>query len=219
MTQLLAVALPLALGAAISPILVILQLLILSGKRSPAARSWAFVLGGLGMLVAVSVLTALFVNGVTDRSSRPSVTASVVQLVIAALLVALGIRGLLSKGKGGHSRVTGRIETAKTIEFVAIGFAAMLANASTWVLVIAAVHSIAIAPVGVVDKLVVYLLVLLIALIPVLALSLAATFAGSRAAPMLARLNTLMTKHQKVIGAAVCFAFAVLLAYKGLTGL
>ncbi len=219
MTQLLAIALPLSLGAAISPILVILQLLILSGKRSPVARSWTFVLGCLGMLVVVSILTALFANGVTDRSSQPSAMASVVQLVIAALLVVLGIRGLLSKGKGGHSRVTGQIETAKTIKFVAIGFVAMLVNASTWVLVIAAVHAIVIAPVGVVDKWVVYLLVLLIALIPVLALSLAATFAGSRAAPMLARLNTLMTKHQKVIGAAVCFAFAAFLAYKGLTGL
>ena len=73
MGPLLAAVLPLALGAAISPTLLALQLLVLSGTTHRLARAWALVAGSALVLAAFSLLCVTALSRVRPGhgTSRP----------------------------------------------------------------------------------------------------------------------------------------------------
>jgi hypothetical protein len=56
MAALLASVLPLAIGAAISPTLLALQLVVLTGATKPLARAWVVAVGSALVLATYSVL-------------------------------------------------------------------------------------------------------------------------------------------------------------------
>jgi Sap, sulfolipid-1-addressing protein len=92
--SLLAIVVPLALGAAISPTLFALEVLVLSGRRHPVARAWALAGGAAATLIAFSVLgLTLLKNLHSGRHNRSPADASI-DLVAGALLTLLAARAL-----------------------------------------------------------------------------------------------------------------------------
>jgi cytochrome c biogenesis protein CcdA len=88
MTSLLGEVIPLALGAAISPVIFLLQLNTLTGAR-PIARGLALTAGAAVVLIVVSTLGVSL--GGTGFSTRDTLQA-VINIIFGALLIAVGLR-------------------------------------------------------------------------------------------------------------------------------
>ena len=92
----------------------------------------------------------------------------------------------------------------------------MLVNFSTLVLFLPALHQIARSSVALADKVVVGAVLVLVTLLPVLVPVLLVTALGSRADPLLARLNRLVGDQSRQITAGIAAIFAVVLVVKGI---
>ena len=78
--------LPLALGAAVSPTLLTLELLILAGRNHPLSRAWSFALGASGVLIAYAVVGLAFLQRLPD-AEKAWVAAAVVAIALSMVLL------------------------------------------------------------------------------------------------------------------------------------
>ena len=145
MGSLLVAVLPLALGAAVSPTLLALQLLVLTGTTHRLARAWALALGAALVLAAFSLLCVTALQRVRPHHAHKSATDAAVLLVSGVLLGLLALRSRLRSptvGEQQPSRIAGRLGSAPTLWFVGVGAVGMVVNFSTLLLVLPAVHEI-----------------------------------------------------------------------------
>jgi hypothetical protein len=215
MGSLLGLVLPLAAGAAVSPTLLAVQLVTLSRKSRPLARSWA-VAAGAATVLAGFAIAALLVARSSGGSNSPSEAGAIVKLAAAALLVALGTRTLVRAPRPPKPE---RVGPHPFRQAVLLGAALMLTNFSTIALFFPAMHAIGISRVAAADKVIAFVLLYLITLLPVLIPPLAVTLLGQRATPLLQGLNRFFVRHHRGLDAGICFAFAALLTAAGLHAL
>jgi hypothetical protein len=207
--HLLGVVLPLAFGAAVSPTVLAVQLVMLSGRQAPLARAWAVATGCLLVLAMFGVI-ALLVAGATK--SHKSDAGAIVKLIAAGLLLVLGVRGLLRPPQPPKPH---RDSAHPVRGAFLLGIGLMLTNFSSILLFFPAMHEIGIATVAFGDKAVAAALLFVIALLPATGPPLVVTLMGSRATPLLERLNRFFTDHRREIAAGLCFLFAALLTAAG----
>ena len=215
MPSLYASVLPFALGAAVSPTLLTLELLILAGKTQPKIRSWFFVIGATATLVAFALLCVSVLGKASDADGGPvSPWTIAIDSIVILLLVALGIRELRHKTAASDqpSRLRQRAATAKAPMFLVVGALAMMGNFSTLVLYIPSVHIITRSTDSVSTKIGAGLMLLVITLLPLWLPVLAVSIVGHRSDPLLAKVNAFTTKHQREVNAGICFVFAALVA-------
>lgn len=218
MPSLVLQVLPLALGAAVSPTALVVELLILSSRRSPRAKAWAYLLGFSAVLIAAVVLFLTVLNHAADANrGGPTTTGRIVDGVAAVLLAAVGIRSLLPKATPGEkhtSKVATRIGQAGPGFYVGVGAVTMLINFSTLILLAPACHEITRSTASTEVKAVATVMLVVITLLPVLLPVLGVTLLGSKADAALATINGLVSRHSRQINAAVCLVLAALLAWK-----
>lgn len=215
MQDLLSHMLPLAFGAAISPMLLVVQVLVLSGKNKPISRSIAVTVGAGVMLLGLSLAFITLLNGFgqTPPGQKPSVGVEVVRGVAVVLLVFLGVRNLMHQDRPPNTKRAEKLEDAKLSAFIGVGLVVMLTNVTTLVLFAPALHMIMRAPVTETDKVIAYCLLFVITMLPLLVPLGIAVAMGSHAEGFLSKLNVFVTKHNAVISAVVCFGFAVYIGY------
>jgi hypothetical protein len=220
MPSLLLQVLPLALGAAVSPTALVVELLILSSKGSPRAKAWAYLLGFAAVLIAAVVVFLTVLNRAADAGSAgPSTTGRAVDGLAALLLAVVGIRSLLPKATPGEkhtSKVATRIGQAGPGFYVGVGAVTMLINFSTLILLAPACHEITRSTASTEVKAAAVVMLVVITLLPVLLPVLGVTVLGSRADPVLATVNGFVSRHSRQINAAVCLVLAALLAWKAI---
>jgi hypothetical protein len=223
MGSLLVAVLPLALGAAVSPTLLAIQLLVLTGTNHRLGRAWALTLGSALVLGAFSVLCVTALQRIRPHHSpHKSATDAAVLLVSAALLGLLAVRSLNHRptvGEQQPSTVAGRLDTASTGWFVGAGALGMVVNFSTLLLVLPAMHEITHSTASDASKVAVYAVLYVIVLLPVLAPVLLVTVLGSGADRMLDVTHTWVGSHSRTIGVVIEVVFAVYLAVKGFRAL
>ena len=216
MTGLYASVLPFALGAAVSPTLLTIELLILSGRNQPKARAWCFVIGATVVLVAFGVLCAFVLRRSPDANGGPvNPWTIVIEGVILLLLVLLGVRQLRpakTAGEKRHSSVKDKLATAKLPFFLGVGALAMLTNFSTLVLYLPAVHVITRSTDADTAKVTAGLMLLVITVLPFWLPVLAVTILGHRSDALLAKVNGWATRYQRQVNAGICFVFAAIIA-------
>ena len=215
MNDLLTHLLPLAIGAAVSPLLLVIQILVLSGKNKPISRAVGVAVGAGVMLLGLSLafLTLLSGFGQTPAGVKPDDVTEGLRIATSIILVVLGFRNLAQRGRPPNTARAEKLEDAKWRAFVAVGLIIMLTNITTLVLFAPALHLITQAPVSKTDQIIAYAILFCITMLPLL-LPLAVTVAmGKNAGKFLAKLHLFVTKHNAVISATVCFAFAVYLGY------
>ncbi len=222
MGSLLAIVVPLALGAAISPTLFALEVLILSGRRHPVARAWALSGGAAAVLIAFSVLGLTLLRNLHSGHHNRSPTDASIELAAGALLLLLAARALYSRKTAAEShndRAQGRLADTPTILFVGVGALGMLVNFSTLLLFLPALHEISRSPVSLAGKGAAWLLLVMITLLPVLIPVTLVVMLGRRASPLLDRLNTFVANHSRQITITIEVLFAAVLIWKGIAEL
>jgi hypothetical protein len=212
MASLLGIVIPLALGAAISPTILAVQLVTLSRTTAPLRRAWSLAAGCAPMLAGYSAL-ALLVAKSTGGSSSPCSAGAIVKLVAAALLIALTARNLRRPEQPTKPEHAGAHPARQSFVF---GVGLMLLNFSSILLYFPAAHEVGTSKVTLTGKVVVFALLYVIALLPAFGPPLVVTLLGARATPLLERLNRFFAVYRRAIGAGICLAFAALLTVAGL---
>jgi len=190
-----------------------LQLVVLSGRASPLARSWSVAAGAGAVLLGYTVLAALAAEG-TGRASSPSEAGAILKLAIAGLLVALGVRALVRPPKPRHAAPAGA--APRLWRTFAIGAALMATNVTTIALYFPAVHEIRSSGVGAADEAIAFVAVFTITMIPAIAPPLLTGAGGASARRRLERLGDWMSRHSRAVSATVAFGFAAFLAAESL---
>jgi hypothetical protein len=202
------IVVPLALGAAISPTTLALQLFVLSRKTAPLARSWAVAAGYASVLVVEMALAFMF--AASTGSGSQSKPEAWLKLACAIGLAALGVLALRRPPKQHKAEPEGG--APKLGRFFAIGVALMATNLTTAALYLPAMHDVGDAGADVGEVALAALAVLAITLIPAVTPPLAVTLLGDRARTALDTLNAFCARHSRAINASVCFGFAIFLA-------
>lgn len=219
MAALVASILPLAIGAAISPTLLALQLLVLTGSTRPLARAWALAIGAALVLAGFSVLGLTLLNRLhPGRHGHPSLRGAVIMFVAAGLMAVLAVRSLRRRPTAAEqqkSRTAVRLQNASTGWFVGVGALGMVVNFSTLVLFLPALHEITRSPVDLTGRAAALAVLYLVTLLPVLAPVMAVTFLGRRADPALRATHDFVGRHARQIGIGIEIVFAVYLAVRG----
>ncbi len=219
MGALLASTLPLALGAAVSPTLFALQLMVLSGPTKRLARGWALAAGSALVLGALSVLGATVLSHLRHGAHHHSVHDAVIDFVAAGLLAALAARSLhhhSTTGEEHEQRTSGRLSTAPTWWFLGAGAVGMVVNFSTLVLFLAALHEITRSTAGTAARIVDFAVVFVITLAPVVVPVGLVAVLGERADAPLAATHTFVGRHSRAIAVTVELVFAAYLVVKGI---
>jgi len=223
MGSLLVAVLPLALGAAISPTLLALQLLVLTGTTHRLARAWALAAGAALVLAAFSLLCVTALQRIRPHhGDHKSATDAAVLLASGALLGLLAIRSLLTRptvGERHTSKISTRLESASSGWFVGVGAVGMIVNFSTLVLVVPAIHEITHAGVSTTTKAAVFVVMYVIVLLPVLVPVLLVSILGSGADRALDATHAWVTSHARTIGVVIEGVFAAYLIVKGVRAL
>ena len=212
MSDLLAEVVPLALGAAISPVVFLVQLTTLTGPR-PISRGAALLAGAAVVLIVISTIGVLL--GGTGFSSNDTLKATL-NVVLGALLMAVGLRALLKppvpKGREPD-------EKPKSVggSFVS-GAAAMGSNVTSFALYVPALALIAGSglPLGQrgLASLVILLVTLSVAWVP---LVLAATVPAA-STRLLPALGNWMNANDRWIQVVLGLGFGIWLVAKGIQG-
>ncbi len=216
MITLLARVLPLALGAAISPTLLVGVVLLLSSPGRPRARAAAFGVGAAIPLVVIAVVGLIVFRHATAGGHLR--ISPIVDVVFGAILLLLAVRIALkpSSTTTKQSHPVG----AGPMKCMLLGLGLMVANFSSLVLFIPAVKDIATSTsVGLGGQLVVLLVVILIVLLAVIVPVLLYTLAPDRAQAILVPLVITTKSHTRDISLAICLIFGIYLEVKGITAL
>ncbi len=218
MGSLLASVLPLALGAAVSPTLLALQLIVLSGTTHRLARAWALAAGSALVLAAFSLLCVTALSRVRPSHGHKSVTDAVVLIASGVLLGALAVRSRIrtpTVGERHTSRISERLTTAPSSWFVGVGAVGMVVNFSTLLLVLPAVHEITHSSADTTTKVTVFVVLYVIVLLPVLAPVVLAQVLGAHADHALDATHKWVGRNARAIGTVIEAVFAVYLVVKG----
>lgn len=220
LAELLRSVLPLALGAAVSPVILLLQMVTLTTGTSRLARAWLVAAGAALALAGWGLAGWLLVNRLPTPRVGPDATAAAVDLTLALVLVALGIRAVVGRHDPAPAPAAADDDAAsappRLLTAFGLGVAAMASNVTTIVLFLPAVRDIARAEVATLDTVVALVVLFAVTLAPALLPVLAVSLGGAAGRRVLDRVGEFARVHHAAIAAVVSFAFAVYLGLKGL---
>ncbi len=211
-TDLLSQVVPLALGAAISPVIFLLQVNTLAGPR-PISRGAALTAGAAFTLIVVSTIGVIV--GDTGFSDRATLQA-VINIVFGALLIAVGVRAMV---KPSERRKSGDAGNKTAWRSCVAGAAGMASNITTFALYIPALALIAASGLPMSQQGLVALVILLITLMVAWVPLLIAIIVPATRERLLPAIGAWMDRNDRWIQVVLGFGFGIWLLWKGLGGL
>ena len=201
------------LAASISPVAVMVLITILS-RKSAKRNTLLYILGFTATLLALGI-TIVFIFRIGGSGGTSKVDAYI-DIVLGALCLAVIPLSVMRKSKPKEPQVEKGMKASRA---VILGGVTMIANTSTLVIFIAGLHAISAA------ALVAYETALSIAVLTFFTLTtllipIAVYFIfPGRSERVLAVFQGWLSRHSKVIGAAVLLVFGIYLLVKGIMAL
>jgi threonine/homoserine/homoserine lactone efflux protein len=213
-SSLLEQVVPLALAAAISPVLFLLQLNTLTGPRALARGSALTAGAGIVLIVGSTLGVAL---GGTGFSTRDTLQA-VINIVFGVLLLAVGLRALLRPPKPKEPEPEEQRPASLGHSFLA-GAGGMATNVTTFALYIPALALIAGSQLPLGQRGLAGLTILLVTLSVVWFPLLVAAVVPGASTRLLPTLGRWMNHNNRWIQVVLGFGFGIWLLAKGVAGL
>lgn len=203
------------LGAAVSPVAVIV-LLTLMMRKKPLRNAWLFLLGFTITLVAIGVIMGFVLH--FGGSGSKSAFDDWVDVALGALCLALipfSLRGKKEKAGGGAEAGEKEDKGIGASRAFVMGVATMCVNTSTMVIYAAGMHVISQAGLSPPEVVLSVALLTFITLLSLLVPIFIYVVFPERAGKVLASLQGWLNRHKKIIGAGVLAVFGVYLVTKG----
>lgn len=222
MGELISKTLPLALGAAFSPTVLALALLVLSSTRRPVARGAAYVGGVLLMFVVLTVVGLAVTNHGTGAGSPLNPVTRAIDGTVGFLLLLLAVRTVLRIVTTDRDHPETVAQPAKSDRYTSLwaafllGVAMMLSNFSTILLYVPAMREISSSPVAVADKAAVVAMVFVIASLPATLPFLVRVGAPGPSAQWFEALHRVVTRYQRQLAIVIEVGFGAYLLIKAI---
>jgi hypothetical protein len=211
-----------ALGIAISPIPIIAVILMLLSKKA-GANSLAFAAGwvfGVAGVTAVVIAASGAIGAGTSNS--PSHGASIVKLVLGALLLIRGLRNWRSRPKAGDLAPLPKwlqaVEAITPVKSAGLGVLLSAANPKNLIMAIGGGLSIAQAPTSNGGMAVAALIFVALAVSTVVVPVILYHSLGARAVRLLDPLNAWLQANNAAVMAVLFLVIGVVLIGKGISG-
>lgn len=218
-----AAAIPLALGAAVSPGLLAIVLLILSSGQRPKARAWFYLLGVVTVLLLGALVGIVTVRALVDAlGTLPTGLTVSMKAAVSIALLGLGWRSIRTPSPQPARRppwLEARLRAARPPPFFVLGVATMLTNWSTLLLYLSALEIIRATAPSTGTTLLASGIALLITLSPLLLPVLAVTISGHRSDRLLSLLGRTADTHAHQIIAGIYVVIAAIVAVSALNEL
>lgn len=222
MGELISRTIPLALGAAISPTVLALALLVLSSTRRPVARGAAYVGGVLLMFVVLTVVGLAVTRHGTGAGTPLNPVTRAIDGTIGFLLLLLALRTALRTVTSDRDHPETVSQPAKPDRYTSLwaafllGIAMMMSNFSTILLYLPAMREISSSSVDVAGKGVVVVMVFVIASLPATLPLLVRVAAPGPSARWFAALHGVVTRYQRPIAIVIEVVFGAYLLIKAI---
>lgn len=204
---------PLAVGAAISPTVLTVQILLLSTGSAGLGKAWGLAIGRTAALVVISVGGVGLLSRLPDvNTGRPSMSEGLTAIVAGAVLAVLGLREWrVPRTDKHHSRIAARLERIRPLPLSVVGFGWELVSVSTLALFIPALHLVSNAAASDVVKIVAIVELITISSLAWLAPPVAVTLYGDRGKAYLARVHDWVIANEHRITLTVTGLFSLVL--------
>lgn len=218
MNELLASVIPLSIGAAVSPTILVLIIVILGGKTAPRARAALIVLGMTITLLFIGLAAGSMTQVVKSAGNQWRIDW--LDIGLGLFLLGLGFKKLMKKPKpdsapSRFARQTG--SGVKPVRFLIVGVLAMATDFSSIVLFIPAVKDIVAASVSSMDKFLVSMMPFVAVLLPAIVPLLAAVLAPETADRVLSKIHAWLGRNNRVISVSLAFVFGAYLLWRGVS--
>lgn len=225
MESLFAQVLPLAFGAAVSPMVLAAVVLILSSGEHPRGRALAFLAGASVPLLVAGAFGAMVLGRASAPSSPRLSLSPSVDIAFGALLLLLAAGTALHRSPSAHER-----NSAKTADaaigggshlgrFFGFGFWSMSTNPTTLAMVIPASKDIGRSPIDPVERAIVFVALVVITLAPIIVPIVLSVAAPSYSRRVLGRIGRAARAHRRGVAAVVMVVLGVYLIVRGVAAL
>lgn len=211
--------LPLALGAAISPTLIIIQAMLLTGPNHPLRRSWAFAIGRLVSMAIITLGGASLLALLPDFNTGALKASPYAAAIFAAGGIVLLIVSWRHYKKGpdpDHKGLAYRMVDLPTAVLGLVSAAWVFINASTLAMYLPALHIITRSDAGEAIKALSLMMLFLITTAAAWVPPLLVTVRGETMEPRLARVQHWLESHGHMISIVITAVFGALLLGLGI---
>lgn len=214
MTGAVTTILPYALGAAVSPLLMTVEILILAGGVRPKQRAWLYAAGAAIVAALLLTLFAIVFRSLDIAERPPSNIERGVEVTGALVLAALALKSFLpahASETDSPSRLHEWMQRGKGRDFFIIGMLVMATNLSSIIIIIPGVHAIEAQRPGVAAAILALALAFALLMAPALVPVGLATVLGHRSDAFLQQVNVFVTKHSRTITGLICLGISIYL--------
>ena len=224
MGDLLSKVIPLAIGAAFSPTVLAVELLILASPKRAVARAVAFVSGVMLILVGLTVVGLMVTNHGTGAGSSANPVTRAIDGTLGFLLLVLALHSVARAFTTDRVRPRSADDEDHSSWFTSLpasflfGIVMMLSNFSTILLYLPALRAVSAAPVARADQAVAVVLLFAITVTPIVLPIVFRLVAPGPSSRWLDSLHQLVTRYQTQIAVVVEVVFGVYLVVKAIRG-
>lgn len=223
MPETLVSLIPLIIGAAIVPLLVIAAIVLLTSEKHGPLKAIAFVIGMTLVRLAQGALFGFVFNGggAADGAEQAGIVKDALLIVLGLLLLLAGVKKLLKQPDpdAPPPKWLTALESVPAWGALALGAGLLLVSAKAWVFTLSAISTIDAAQLGRRDSVITFLLFVLLAQSLIIIPIIIRLLLPSRATAWLGFLNAWLEAHNNQIALAVSFVFGALFLYQGIAGL
>lgn len=219
MESLLSYIIPIAFGAAISPTLLTVILVMLSNPKTPKPGIFGFLTGSLAVIIIVGVVGIAIAGGATSKiDDSTSSISSYIDLFFGFVLLILGIKRLIRRN-GAKKPAVNLDKPLATSRYITLGIIMMATNFTTLVLYFEILKEIGVAHISLASAALILAIVVFIIMLPVTIPVTIYLLFPKTAQKILLPMNGFIQRHTNAIMVAVIFLFAALLIAKGLSAI
>ncbi|MFN8484852.1 MAG: GAP family protein [Anaerolineae bacterium] len=210
------------LSIACGPLIPVIMLALMSPSKRPV-RTGAGIAAGAIIVVAAFVLILLAIFDYSGDSGSGKF-GYLVYLVLGIVFLLLGIKTVIKPPESGESEDAAVKKLAKIAEggmggLLLVGVLGAILNSDQLVVLVGAVHDIAVSGVPNSTQLIVAIVVIIIATFLWWIMPISVGIGGEGAKRFLARLNVWLTKNMRMIEIVVFLVLGVYFLVRGLQGL
>ena len=219
MTSLTSQVLSLALGAAISPTILTVAVVVLSGAHG-RARMVVFTAANVLVLSAIGIAGLVVFTHSAGAGPHPQQKSAdaAIDAAIGLILVILGFRSLLKQPNASEQEEKPEASAdPKLLRYMMVGVVMMLSNFTTLALFLPADKDIALAHVAASQRALVLAVLIVVATAAAWLPLLLTCLAPNASRPALQSVSRFTTVYRRQISVVVCFAFGAYLLVKGMS--
>ncbi len=203
--------LPLALGAALSPSVLLVQILVLASGPQGLARAWALAVGLTTALVVLGFVGYSLLAMLPDVSvGRPSIQLAIGEVVAGVVLLAVAVKvHYWPKPPGHHTSEATRFASMSPWLLVPVGFAWQFTELNTLALYLPAIHFVTNSAAPEVTKGIALLMLVVVTSVTWIGPPLAVSLRGEPAERRMQHFHKWLGSHSNAIKLWVCLVFGV----------